>query len=425
MGRWDSLSFNLGQFTKLGRDVNLLVLAGGAFSVPFGYLVVIQAIYLKVVGIDEGTIGIILSLSTLTMSLMTIPFGILADKYSRKWVLVFGGVLSALGWVPYAMFVDVSAFYIASVLMGLGNATVSAQMALIAEKTKNDERTVAFSLSFVAYMAGSTIGALACGIPDILAKEFGLDVVQAYQPLFLAGFVFSLLTSMLILPLREGARVKREMSFIPTKSRKEIAELSITNSLVALGAGLVIPLLPLWLFLRFQVGGGELGVLNVITNALMAISYLMAPELARRLGHVGSIVSVQLLATIMLIAMPLLPSYEIVAILYVLRSFLMNLSGPINSGFMADVVHPDELASAAAISSSFSGVTWGLPNAVGQGIGGFMFKAGMFDPLFYICGALYAVATLLFYAFFRNRDRRRLGNRDAGSEGGQETEKSY
>ncbi len=425
MSRWDSLPFNLGQFTKLGRDVNLLVLAGGAVSIPFGYFVVIQTIYLSTVGIDDGTIGIILSLSTLTMALMTIPFGILADKYSRKWVLIAGGVLSALAYLPYAAFVNVDAFYIASVLMGLGSATFSAQTALIAERTKDDERTVAFSLSFFAYMAGSTIGALACGIPDFLMKGYGLNVMGAHQPLFLAGFGFSLLTSALVLPLRGGARVKHEVKIIPTKSRKEIAELSITNALVALGAGFIIPLLPLWLFLRFQVGGGELGTLNVITNFLMALSYLMTPELVRRLGHVGSIVSVQLLATAMLVAMPLMPSYGIVAVLFVLRSFLMNLGGPVNSAFMADVVHPDELASAAAICSPFSGVTWGLPNAVGQGIGGFMFKAGMFDPPFYICGALYAVATLLFYAFFRNRDRRRSRNSETGSEGRQETGKSY
>jgi len=173
MSHWDSLPFNLGQFTKLGRDVNLLVLAGGAISIPFGYFVVIQTIYLSTVGIDDGTIGIILSLSTLTMALMTIPFGILADKYSRKWVLIAGGVLSALTYLPYATLVNVDAFYISSVLMGLGSATFSAQTALIAERTKDDERTVAFSLSFFAYMAGSTIGALACGIPDFLAKEYG------------------------------------------------------------------------------------------------------------------------------------------------------------------------------------------------------------------------------------------------------------
>ena len=425
MSRWDSLPFSLGQFMKLGRDVNLLVLAGGAISIPYGYFTVIQAIYLSSVGIDDGTIGIILSLSTLTMALMTIPFGILADKYSRKWILIAGGMLSVLAWIPYVALVNVNAFYVASLLIGLESATFSAQTALIAEKTKNEERTVAFSLSFFAYMAGSTIGALACGIPDLLMKEYGFSTMAAYQPLFIAGIGFGLLTSALVLPVREGARVKHEVKIIPTRSRKEIAELSIANALVALGAGFIIPLLPLWLFLRFQVGGGELGTLNVITNFLMALSYLMTPELVRRLGHVGSIVSVQLLATAMLVAMPLMPSYGIVAVLYILRSFLMNLGGPVNSAFMADVVHPDELASAAAICSPFSGVTWGLPNAAGQGMGGFMFKAGMFDEPFYICGVLYGVATLLFYAFFRNRDQRRSGTSRVGDESGHGTGKSY
>jgi predicted MFS family arabinose efflux permease len=404
MGRWDSLPFNLGEFMRLGRDANLIVLSGGLVSLPYGYLMVLQTIYLKSIGFDEGAIGIVLGLATLVSSLLTIPFGILSDRYSRKWIIVFGGLLSGVAWLAYGFSTDQNVIYASSVLMGLGSATFSASTALLAEKTDDSERTTAFSLSFFAYMVGSMVGALACGIPDFLSTTYGLGVVESYRPLHLGAFVFSALAAAMLLPLKEAQRAKREVKIIPSRSRAEIAKLATTNGIVALGAGLAIPLLPLWLFLKYGVGGAELGFLNVITNGLMAVSYLATPALVRRLGHVGGIVSVQLSATTLLLAMPLAQSFQVVALLLVLRAFLMNLAGPINSAFMMSIVHPEERASAAAICSSFSGVSWGLPNSLGQGIGGFMFKAGMLDQPLYACGALYAASTLLFYRFFRGRD---------------------
>jgi len=404
MGRWDSLPFNLGEFMRLGRDANLLVLSGGVVSVPYGYLMVLQTIYLKSIGFDAGAIGIVLGLSTLVGSLLTVPFGILSDRYSKKWILIAGELLTAVAWLAYGFSTDLNVLYASSVLMGVGNATFSASTALLAEETTDSERTAAFSLSFFAYMLGSTIGALGCGIPDLLAATYGWSIMESYRPLYLGAFVFSLLSDAMLLPLKEPQRARKEVRIVPTKSRGEIVKLATTNGIVALGAGFAIPLLPLWLFLKFGVTGGELAVLNVITNGLMAASYLMAPALVRRVGHVGGIVSVQLSATALLLAMPLAQSYQAVAVLFVGRSFLMNLAGPINSAFTMGIVHPEERASAAAISSSFSGVSWGLPNSLGQGMGGFMFKAGMLDQPLYVCGTLYGVATGLFYWFFRGRD---------------------
>lgn len=406
MGRWDSLPFNLGEFMRLGRNANLLVLSGGVVSVPYGYLVVLQTIYLKSIGFDAGAIGIVLGLSTLVGSLLTIPFGILSDRYSKKWILIVGELLSGVAWLAYGFSTDLNVIYASSFLMGVGNATFSASTALLAEETTDNERTAAFSLSFFAYTLGSTIGALGCGIPDLLAANYGWSVIESYRPLYLGAFAFGLLSGAMLLPLKEPQRTRKEVRIVPTKSRTEIVKLATANGIVALGAGFAIPLLPLWLFLKFGVTGGELAVLNVITNGLMAASYLMAPALVRRVGHVGGIVSVQLSATALLLAMPLAQSYQVVAVLFVARSFLMNLAGPINSAFMMGIVHPEERASAAAISSSFSGVSWGLPNSLGQGMGGFMFKVGMLDQPLYVCGTLYGVATSLFYWFFRGRDTR-------------------
>lgn len=402
MSKIRALALELAPFTKLSRDANLIVLAAGLSSLPFGYLMVIQSIYLKMIGIDEGSIGLILSVSTLTSSLLIIPFGILSDRYSRKWIMIFGQALTAFAWLIYAGLAEVWGFYASSLLLGIGTAGIfGPYQALLAEKTTDEDRTVAFSLSAFAYMAGSTVGAMASGVPEWLIREIGSGIFQAYRPLFLAAFLISSLASLILIPLRESPPIRRGGKILPTKSRKEIGKLSAVTMLVGLGAGLIISLIPLWLHLRFGVGGAELGPLFVVANAVMAASYLVSPTLSRRIGPVRAIVSTQMLSTAFLVIMPVMPAYNIVAVLYVIRTFLMNMSGPIQSAFIMSLISPEERASASAICSPQSGVVWGVSYSVSQGIGGFMLEQGMLALPFYICGLLYLLASIFFLVFFR------------------------
>ncbi len=402
MKRMKVLTLGLAPFTKLSRDANFIVLAAGLSSLPFGYLMVIQSIYLKSIGIDEASIGLIFSISTLICSLLIIPFGILSDRYSKKWIMIFGQALTAVAWLIYAGFVDTGGFYASSFLLGIGNAGIFAPyQALLAEKTTDEDRTVAFSLSSFAYMAGSTAGAMASGVPEWLIRELGSDIVQAYRPLFLAAFFLSLLASLILIPLRESPLTRRETQILPVKSREEIRKLSTATVLVGLGAGLIISLIPLWFHLRFGVGGSELGPLFVISNGLSAGSSLIAPALSRKIGPVRAIVSTQLLSTVFLVGMPIIPSYEVVAILYVVRTFLMNMSGPIQSAFMMEIVSPDERASASAICSTQYGIVWGVSYSLSQGIGGLMLERGLLALPFYMCAILYLIASVLYFVFFR------------------------
>jgi len=200
--------------------------------------------------------------------------------------------------------------------------------------------------------------------------------------------------------LGESPPIRQQIKLLPTKSKKDIAKFAIATTVFGFGAGLIISLLPLWFYLRFGVGGSELGPMFVITNGLMAASYLIAPELSRRFGPVRSIVSTQLLSTIFLLAMPIFPLYNVVAIIYVLRSFLMNISVPIQSAFMMDVVYPNERALASSISAPSSGVAWGISFSISQGIGGFMLEQHMLELPFYICSIMYILGAILFFVFF-------------------------
>jgi predicted MFS family arabinose efflux permease len=166
--------------------------------------------------------------------------------------------------------------------------------------------------------------------------------------------------------------------------------------MIQVGAGMIVQLFSLWLSLAFGVTELQLAPLYVVINLSMGLGYFLATGLASKIGTVRSIVVTQLLATLLLLAVPNIPNFEIVGIVYVIRSAIMNMSSPIQTSFVCSIVPVDERASALSISTSIGSIA----RSAGPAIGGELMMKSLALP-FYICGTLYASSTLLFYLFFR------------------------
>ncbi|MHA1580985.1 MAG: hypothetical protein ACTSYM_00540 [Candidatus Baldrarchaeia archaeon] len=54
------------------RDVKILILSNAIRSLPWGYFMVLQAIYLKIIGIEPTLIGVLMTFSGLTSALLAI-----------------------------------------------------------------------------------------------------------------------------------------------------------------------------------------------------------------------------------------------------------------------------------------------------------------------------------------------------------------
>jgi predicted MFS family arabinose efflux permease len=172
---------------------------------------------------------------------------------------------------------------------------------------------------------------------------------------------------------------------------------SIANMLIGLGAGLIIPLIPTWFYLRFNETDVFSGPLIAVSYIVMGLAAGFSPRISKRFGLVGGIVLTQLLSTVFLIAMPLSPSAMMAASLYVVRSTLMNMSSPLSDSLIMNLIAEDERATA----SSFNVVIWRLPNAASTVVGGSLLNAGNLSLPFYLCTGLYMASVMLFYGLFR------------------------
>lgn len=267
------------------RDVKILILSNAIGSPPWGYFMILQAIYLKIIGIEPTLIGVLMTLSGLTSALLAIPFGVLSDEYRRKPFLLTSGFLSAFSLLIYMLTTEYIHLVVASIVGGLAGAMFfSPWQAFLADKTTSENREKAFSYSAFASSTAGTIGSLLSGIPEYLQIKLLINEIASYKPMFLLASILMVISTFLLVPISEIKRVKVTREIFPRKSIKIIAKFCLTGALIGSGAGFIIPLFSLWFYLKFGLGGMVLGPLYAVSSAVMAVAFLIAQN-SRKLSE--------------------------------------------------------------------------------------------------------------------------------------------
>jgi MFS family permease len=312
----------------------------------------------------------------------------LAGSAIASFILVVPGVTS-----------DFLVLEASAILGGMGEAMYLATWnAYLADTTSEDSRPQTFSLSFVTFTIASGLGSFLPALFPLLPISLG----AAHRLTFVALGMISLLTPLAV--IRWARDVKPRASrhgILPRRSLGIIAKFSAANMLIALGAGLIIPLIPTWFLLRFNETDVFSGPLIAVSNIAMGLAAFASPWIAHRIGLVKGIVAAQLLSTAFLFVMPLSPTALVAAPIYVVRAMLMNMSSPLADTFLMNMIAEDERATA----SSFNAVIWRLPNAASTVVGGAMLSGGDLSLPFYLCTLLYVISIGLFYMLFRRVDQ--------------------
>ncbi len=406
---WQRMGKTVRYYSRIGREAKLIIIISSLTSLPYSFLLVIQSIYLEKAGIDPTLIGVLYAAFGLVSSTFTFPFGMLSDRYGRRIFLALGILLQAISYVVYIFTIDYSLLFISGMMGGAGSAMFyPSSSALLAEKAYEGKMTVTFSLSFFISTSTYTIGALLSGLPLYFRAWFNFPEVLSYRPMFALASFFLILSLFPLALIKEGRIYRDKRRLLPRKSLKIIAKFSLTDALIGIGAGFIIPLFSLWFFLNFGVDEVVLGPLYAVVNGIMALSYLAAPKLSDSIGMVNSIVLTVGLSTSLMFMMPFIDNYSIVAILFVFRTFLMNVSNPISLSFMMGIVTPEERGSASGIT----GLAWNLPYAITTMFGGYILQNISLYLPFLICGTFYTASAILFYGFFRQYESKRRSDRE-------------
>jgi len=391
----------VGLLASIPRTVLLMIVIMAANGLGFGFLMIYITAYLPQIGISASTAGLIVGIDGLSMGVVAIPFGLLSDRRGRKWLLILGSLGVAPIFLIYAATTDVTAMVIAGLLGGVCEGTYLATVnAFIADQTTPKNRDSAFTLSFIIGGTGGTMGtALPFFVPEIASRLAIKSSALHSDLLYLFGFVSLVLALALYAVIKDVPEViKPGGTPWRGKTTTVLLKFSGINSLIGLGAGFIIPLIPTWLWLKFAVPDTYSGPLLAVAGTTIGLAAFFSPRIAREIGSVRAIVLTQGLSVAFMLALAFEGNVLAAAAIYVVRTMLMNMASPLMDSYLMGIVVPEQRGFASSVNS----VIWRIPNSITTFIGGIILSSGNFALPFILAGSFYAVAISLFYPTFRN-----------------------
>ncbi len=385
-------------FEGIGRDSKLLLTSSFMGGVAYAFYSIIQPFYLLSAGYDATWIGIVNAVFGAVMTVFIIPAGMLADAFGRKTFNLAGYLIMGLGMFLMALSPSIQAIIGGSAIAGIGGAlTFSSSGALLAGSVHEDKMTMIFSYSYFLSTFASSLGSVTGWLPTIFTDSFAISRLSAMQVTMAVGGLVTLLGGLPVLFIREVRNERRGRSRFSLKSRGVIVKFMLVNIFIGFGAGLTIPLFPVYFWKKFGVDSGPMGTLQAVSNLVAALAFLAAPGVASRIGRVRGIVITTSISVPLLVLIPFAPTFLLSTPFFVARQAMINMNIPLIDSLLMRLVSESERATAAGIAALF----WNLPNSFGQPIGGYMIDNIWIDAPPLATAAFYTAYTAIFWLMFR------------------------
>lgn len=390
------------------RDVLPLLVAKALRAFADGYVAVLLPAYLLALGFGTLDVGILSTSTLLGSAFATLAVGAWGHRFQRRHLLLGAALLMLGTGLSFAFF---SAFWPLLLVAFVGTLNPSSgdvsvflplEHARLAECAHGTARTALFARYSLLGALFAALGALASGVPQLLANVSGIEQQYAFRAMFILYALIGAVVWLLYrqMPARQEDEGKVSVPQPLGESKPIVIRLAMLFSIDSFAGGLAInALMALWFFQRFNLSLLATGNFFFWAGLLSAASQLLAPRVAQRIGLVNTMVFTHIPASICLIAAAFVPSLEVALGLLFLRALLSQMDVPVRSAFVMDVVTPGERAAAA----SFTAVPRSLASAISPTIGGAMFAAGWLAAPLVACGLLKIAYDLALWRAFRGQ----------------------
>ncbi len=410
----------------MNRDGKILLLSRVARGTGYGFLSVVLVIYLKLLGFNEVSIGIILTATLASSAVFTILASILERKFGRKRLLVLFAVLMSVAGSVFTVSTNYVALLFAA-LIGTINVTgtevgpfLSVEQAIIPQTCDQERRTLAFAWYSVGGTLAASAGALISGLPSVLQSR-GLTLLDSFKPMFGLYVLIGLLTLLLYLFLSD----KVESPFLPRskpvvrpllspRSKRVVAKLSGLFALDSFGGGFVLQsVVSYWFYARFGASLEQISLIFFGTGILTALSFLAAERIAKRVGLVNTMVFTHLPSNVLLILVPLAPNLVGAMAFYLARMSLSQMDVPTRQSYTVAIVRPEERVAAASITN----ISRNMGQSISPSFSGYVLQFLSLSSPFFIGGGLKIAYDISLYMSFRAlKPPEELGGLDSGRE---------
>src|SRR5467141_2617926 len=387
------------------RDAGRILTARGLRAFADGFVSLLLPIYLVELGFSALAIGAIVTSTLIGTALLTLWVGLIANRYSRRRLLLAAALLMAATGAGFAVIKDfwpllVIAF-VGTMNPTSGDASIFGplEQTVLTQTVGPRRRTALFArYSVIGSLAGA-LGVLAASFPDLAAVWTGWTRSTSMQFMFALYAALGVVALMLYRPLSPAIEMASEVPTAPLQqSRRLVYGLAALFGMDSFGTGfLVQSLLALWLYQSFQISVTTAAAILFWSGVCSAISYLVAVPIAKRIGLINTMVFTHLPSNLFLILIPFAPDLATAIGLLLARSALSQMDVPTRASYVMAVGAPEERPAAASITAVPKTFAW----AAGSIISGYLLTLSSFGWPLLIGGVIKGVYDILLLIKFQ------------------------
>ena len=390
---------------KASTDALRILAARGVRAFGDGYVALLLPIYLVELGYSALAIGAIVTSTLIGTALLTLWVGWIANRHSRRLLLLAAAVLMAVTGAGFAVITDFWPLLVIA-FVGTMNPTsgdasifVPLEQTVLTQTIAARSRTALFARYSVIGSCAAALGVLAAALPDFMTAWTGCTRTAAMQLMF--GFYAGLGVVALLLyrPLSSAVEMADDAPKAPLQESKRLVYgMAALFGMDSFGTGfLVQSLLALWLYQAFHVSVTTTAAILFWSSLCSAVSYLLAVPIAARIGLINTMVFTHLPSNVLLILIPFATNLATAIALLLARSALSQMDVPTRTSYVMAVVTPSERPAAASITAVPKTFAW----AAGSMISGWLLTLSTFGWPLLIGGVIKGVYDILLLIKFQ------------------------
>lgn len=390
-------------FQQFSLNVKLFLIGNAINGMGMSIHGLLFNLYLKELGYGETIIGNLISTGSLGISLMAIPASLIIERFHVKHLVITGMILCSIFYFIQIFHVDEGSLFIYGLLAAMCQALFSISVSPFYLRNSTPQvRVHLFSLNSSLNMGAHLIGYALGGYLPAIMRWFNNDFtkLESMRAAIVCALVIVALSNLIFMKIQRvpipKMKNKRVFEGLREKDWVILGKLISPKLCLALGSGLTVPFINLYLRERFGFSTKMIGVSYAILQSFIFVGIFITPSLVKKTTNLRFIMGTAFLAIPFMVGMGIAGNVSLVLSCFFMRGMLMNMSSPITSMFEMEKVREKECVFASAIIVFF----YHLVYSGGTRIGGYLIETYSFGPTFFMSGAAYAVAIVLYKKLF-------------------------
>jgi len=357
------------EFISLETNVIVLSLTGFLLNFAAQTFQPFTSLYLMSLGADVAQVGLAFALLSFAVAIVTLPGGMIADRFGRKMLIVVGNFT---GFLCYFLLVLIGPWQLAVIVLFIQSLMSTfyqpAYTAIIAESVPDEERGNAFGTFFfivsIGFFVGPMIGGYLYSFAGFSTILYGAGFLGVSGSLIRLVWIRETLTAKRRKAV-EAVRIERSWSGLPHFGR-DLKFLTVVSSMVGFVYGVMFPYVPVYATEILKISKFELGVMFSVSSFAQFMISLPAGKIIRKVGTRKLMTLAIICSSALIIPWIYSPSILFAICIYTITGAFTQLFTIANQTLTSNLTSIRTRASAIGVITTVSGLVGAVSPYLGS-----------------------------------------------------------